>query len=348
MSKAKVVLTGGTGYLGSQILKVLLEKDYHVHLTSRNVEKTKELSWIKELEKKKKGEITFFSGDLTKEGSFDEAMKGAKYLIHAASPFKIDKIKDAKKELVDPAVNGTKYALDAATKSGSIEKVVLTSSLAAIYGDAVDKEEIEEDIFTEEHWNTSSSISHQPYSYSKVSAELKAWKLSEGKSWKLVTINPGFIIGPSITKRTDSTSISFVLDMLRGKFKMGVPDLYFAVVDVRDVALAHVIAMENQKAEGRHICSNTTMSALDMANTLRQEVGDKYGEKLPKKNLPKWLTYLFAPILAGFSWNYLRKNLGIAIHFDNLKIKKMLGINFRPINTTFKDHVLQLEKDKLV
>lgn len=345
--KQTVVLTGGTGYLGSQILSELLERGYAVRLTSRNKEKTADQNWIQELIKKYQATVDFYSGDLEKEGSFDEAMQGADFLIHAASPFKIQGIKNAQKELIDPAVNGTRNVLLAAEKSGTIKKVVLTSSIAAIYGDAADKELLDKEQFDESVWNTSSSIKHQPYSYSKTLAEQEAWRINKGKEWKLITINPGFILGPAIAPRTDSTSISFMLDMLNGKFKMGVPDLYFSVVDVRDVAKAHVLAMESETAEGRHVCTNKTMNAIDMANVLQDEVGDTY-KKLPSKKLPKWLTYLFAPLIAGFSWNYLSKNLGIGLDFDNQKIKDALAMKFRPISETFKDHVTQLEKDELV
>ena len=118
-------------------------------------------------------------------------------------------------------------------------------------------------------------------------------------------------------------------------------------IHVVDLAKAHVKAMESEIAEGRHICTNKSMSALDMAEVLKSEVGEQY-TKLPSKKLPKWLTYLFAPILAGFSWNYLNKNLGISYDFDNSKIKKSLSIVFRPVSETFNEHVQQLEKDGLV
>jgi nucleoside-diphosphate-sugar epimerase len=345
--KSPVVLTGGTGYLGSNILKQLLERDYTVHLTSRNPEKSKEKDWIKALKKEYGDKLLFFPGDLLEEGSFDAAMKGASGLIHAASPFKIDKIKDAKKELVDPAVEGTKNVLTSADEAGTIEKVVLTSSVAAVYGDAIDIKEHKETVFSEKHWNTSSSISHQPYSYSKVSAEREAWALNKGKSWKLITINPGFIVGPAVAKRSDSTSIQMIIGMLSGRFKTGVPDLHFAMVDVRDVAKAHILALESETAEGRHICVNGPMSMLDLANTLQDEVGDKFN-KIPKKTLPKWLTYLVGPFMAGFSWSFLRNNLGIPVYFDNSKIKKSLGIEFTSIDKSLKDHADQLQKDDLV
>lgn len=349
MTKKKqiVVLTGGTGYLGSQILNELLEDGYAVRLTSRNKEKTAQQMWIQKLLEKHQATVDFYAGDLEKEGSFDEALQGADFLIHSASPFKIQGIKDAKKELIDPAVKGTQNVLNAVEKSNTIKRVILTSSIAAIYGDAADNKLLDKETFDESVWNTSSSVKHQPYSYSKTLAEQEAWEINKGKQWELITINPGFIIGPSLVPRTDSTSIRFMLDMLNGKFKIGVPDLYFSVVDVRDVAKAHVRALETENVKGRHVCTNKTMSALNMAEVLKQEVGKRYG-KLPSKNLPTWVAYVFTPILAGFSWNYLNKNLGIPFYFDNSKIKKSLTIEFSPVSDTFREHVQQLEKDGLI
>ena len=345
--KSPVVLTGGTGYLGGHILSQLLDAGYDVRLTSRNPEKTKSQPWIKDLMAKHTDTLSFYAADLEKEGSFDEAMIGAKAVIHAASPFKIEGIKDAKKELIDPAVNGTKNVLHSVDKHQNIEKVVLTSSVASVYGDAKDIDLYEEKEFNENHWNTSSSISHQPYSYSKVSAERAAWSINANKSWKLVTINPGFILGPSLSKRSDSTSIKFMIDMLGGKYKTGVPNLYFVLVDVRDVAAAHIAALENDNATGRYICSNESKSILEIAQLLRELVPER-NSKIPTRKLPNWLAYIFAPLLAGFSWNYLRKNLGIPIYMNNSKIKKELGIEFRPLKETLLAQANQVIKDGLL
>ncbi|MDX1651528.1 MAG: NAD-dependent epimerase/dehydratase family protein [Brumimicrobium sp.] len=342
-----VVLTGGTGYLGSHILIELLKKEYVVHLTTRDVERTKNNEWIKRLMNENPGRLHIFPGDLMDKGSFDEAMKGAKGLIHAASPFLIDNVKDPKKELIEPAVKGTSNVLHAAEKAGTVEKVVLTSSVAAVHGDAIDIKECDEGVFSEKHWNTSSSISHQPYSYSKVTAEKEAWAINKGKSWKLVTINPGFIIGPAVVKRTDSASIKLIKGMLSGEFKTGVPDLHFVMVDVRDVARAHVLALENNTAKGRFICASEPMSMWDVAKILKQEVGGKY-TRLPKRKLPHFLTYLLGPFMADLTWKYLRRNLGIPVYVDNSKIKETLGIEFRPMNETLRDHAEQLERDGLV
>lgn len=345
--KSPVVLTGATGYLGSQILTTLLERGYEVRITSRNPKKTLGEAWFKPYMKKYNDKLSVFQGDLLDDGSFDEVMEGAKGLIHAASPFKIDGIKDPVKELIEPAKKGTRNVIQSAEKAKTIEKIVVTSSVAAIYGDAIDIKLHDENVFSEKHWNSTSDEKHQPYSYSKTAAEKEAWRLAEGKSWKLITINPGFIVGPAITDRSDSTSIQMISNMLNGKFKSGVPDLYFAMVDVRDVADSHVEALEKDNAEGRYICANQSMNLLEVAEKLNQEVGTEYN-KIPKKKLPTFLTYLVGPMMAGFSWSFLKKNLGIPIHFNNDKIKKELGIEFRPINETLKDQAEQLKKDGIV
>lgn len=340
-----VVLTGGTGYLGSQILHYLLESEYEVRLTTRSVEKTQEDAYIKTVLTRYKSQLSLYEADLLQEGSFDEVMKGAKGLIHAASPFKISGIKDAKKELINPAVQGTKNVLDAASKSETVKKVVLTSSVVAVYGDAKDIELVQEDVFNESHWNQTSSISHHPYAYSKTVAEKKAWSLEQNANFSLVTINPGFILGPANTQRIDSESISFMRDMLNGKFSSGVPSLYFGYTDVRDCAKVHVKALENDNASGRHICVSEEGSMLDVASILSREFGTQY--KIPKAKLPKFLVYIIGP-LNGLSWNFLNKNLSIPLHFDNSKIKESLGITFRPLSETVVDHAKQLIKDGLL
>jgi nucleoside-diphosphate-sugar epimerase len=342
-----ILLTGATGYLGANILRILLDRGYKVHFTTRNIEKTTSEEWLSALNTQFPDKISFFEADLETPGAFDKALEGVDAVIHAASPFRVQGIKNTKKELLEPAVNGTKHLLNALDHFPQVKKVVLTSSIASIYCDAADIDDYPEEQFTEQHWNTGASLTHQPYSYSKVSAERAAWTINEGKPWKLITINPGFILGPSIAKRSDSTSIRFMIDMLSGKFKVGVPNISFCVVDVRDVALAHVLALESEEASGRHICTNKTLTTLEIAGLVK-ELTPKNKSKIPTRTLPKLLTYIFAPILAGFSWRYLNRNLGRRLNFDNSKIKTSLKIQFRPVEETIKDQIDQLIKDGFV
>jgi nucleoside-diphosphate-sugar epimerase len=342
-----VLLTGATGYLGANILKLLLEQGYSVHMTTRSIAKTNAEHWFQQLKKKHPNSIQLFEADLEQPKAFHEALAGVQAVIHSASPFKVQGIKSAQRDLLDPAVQGTENLLTALDDFPEVKKVIVTSSIAAIYGDAADIELHSSDQFNETHWNTSSSLTHQPYSYSKVSAEKAAWKINEGKPWKLITINPGFILGPSITPRTDSTSIRFMLDMLNGKFQVGVPKISFCVVDVRDVASSHILALESEHAAGRHICTNISLRTIEIADLIKQHTPVNKG-KIPSRSLPNWLTYVFAPILAGFSWTYLKRNLNYLLAFDNSKIQTSLNLTFRPIEATISDHIEQLIQDDLI
>ena len=340
-----VLVTGGTGYLASWIVKQLLDQGFEVRTTVRNLAQKDKFAHLTELAVKSKGILQFFEADLLKKGSFAEAMTGCELVIHTASPFKISGIKNAQKELVEPALEGTRNVLDSVNATESVKRVVLTSSVAAIFGDAIDIRNTEKGIFTEEHWNTTSSSEHQPYPYSKVLAEKLAWQMAEKQSrWDLLVINPGFIMGPSLSKRTDSTSIEIMIQLATGKFKTGVPSGNMSFVDVRDVAKAHILAGFTPNASGRHICTSADKSFLDLANVIRAD----YPEfPLPKKFVPKWLFGLIAPMV-GFTRKYVKLNVGFDLVMDNSYIKKDLGMEFIPFKQTIADHFKQLLADGII
>lgn len=340
-----ILVTGASGYVASWIVKILLEEGYTVRGTVRSTKAFAKITHLKKMEEQFPNKLFLIEADLIEEGSFDEAAKGCKIVIHTASPFFIEKTKDVRKQLIDPALNGTKNVLKAVNKSGTVERVVLTSSCAAIYGDNADVGLVEAGIFTEEIWNTSSSMSHNPYSYSKTLAEKAAWQMQkESGTWQLTTINPGFVMGPSLSTRQDGTSVKYMIGLLNGQFKSGAPDLYFAVVDVRDVAKAHVLAALNPASSGRHICVSDHADFMDFANILREEFPKN---KLPKSVAPKWLMYFIGPFM-GISWRFINRNMGIKFEFDNSYIKKDLGIEFRPFKETLIEHANQLVEAGLV
>lgn len=334
-----VLVTGGSGYIASWLVKQLLEQGYKVNATVRNKSKIAKVDHLLKLQQKFTGKLELYEADLLKEGSFEAAMKGCELVIHTASPFKIN-VKDAQKELVDPALKGTRNILKQVNDTPSVKRVVLTSSVAAIYGDASDVKATKNGVFTEEYWNTTSSLKHQPYSYSKTLAEKEAWKLqAEQSRWDLVVINPSFVMGPSLSNRTDGESTDFMIQLLSGGFKSGAPYLSFGFVDVRDVAAAHILAGTKASASGRHITCATSKTMLEAADILRKEFGGKY--KLPSKELPKFLMYLVGPFV-GFSWKFVSNNIGIPMGFDNSYSKKDLGLVYRDLSETFKDQVAQL------
>jgi len=335
-----VMVTGGTGYIGSWVVKDLLDKGYKVRLTARNKSNKTKFEHLLKIAEASRGVLEIWEADLLEEGSFDEAAKGCEAVMHIASPFTL-RFKDPQKELIDPALKGTRNVLNAATKSGTVTKIVLTSSVAAVHGDAKDMQEQGLEEFTEAHWNQTSSLKHQPYSYSKTLAEKEAWKLfGVQDKWKLVVINPSFVIGPSLTKLSDSESLNLMKDMLGGKYKSGMPELWFGFVDVRDVARAHILALEKDEAEGRHILAERTMSMLDYARIIGQKYGDQY--KLPKKESPKWLISLIGPLF-GMNRKFVKRNVGYPVKLNTSKSKEELGLTYTNIEKSAVDMVEQMK-----
>ena len=344
MNKTALV-TGGAGYIGSWVVKELLEKNYTVRITVRDKNNTAKYKHLLDLAEKSQGSLEIWEADLLKEGSFDEAAKGCGSIIHVASPFTL-RFKDPQKELIDPALNGTRNVLGAATRSGTVKKVVLTSSVAAVHGDAVDMKEKGLTEFTEDYFNHSSSASHQPYSYSKVLAEKEAWKIHDTQDqWQLVVINPSFVMGPSLTGASNSESLNFMKDMLTGKFSMGAPDLWFGFVDVRDVAHAHILALESPTAEGRHILAERTMSFMGLANILRDLFGEKY--KLPTSKSPKFLMYLVGPMF-GLKAKFVKRNVGYPIKLNASKSRDILKLKYTSIEKSIADMVEQMHELELM
>ena len=345
--KAPVLVTGASGYIASWLVKYLLEAGYTVHGTVRDPAKKAGMEHLQALADKHGDRLKLFKADLLAHGSYDAAMRGCELVMHTASPFVIQGIKDAQEELVRPAVEGTRNVLESANRTPSVKRVVLTSSVASIYGDAVDGRKVPNGIFTEEQWNTTSSVSHQPYSYSKVAAEREAWEIQRKQSrWDLVTINPGLVLGPSLTRASASTSLVFIKQLSNGTMFPAAPDMWMGVVDVRDVALAHVKAGFAPQARGRHIVNAANATLLEMGRTLRARFGRKY--LFPRFKAPKLLIWLIGPYAGGLTRKFVRNNVGHRFGFDNSKSRKELGMEYRLLEHTLADHFNQLLDDGLI
>jgi nucleoside-diphosphate-sugar epimerase len=344
-----VLVTGAAGYMASWIVKMLLEEGIDVHATVRDPADLEKTAHLRALVKPGSGRLDLFRADLLDGTSFDEAAAGCELVIHTASPFFLTGVRHAEEELVRPAREGTINVLSAAARAGTVKRIVLTSSVAAVYGDNADIRTTPSGIFTENDWNTTSSIGHQPYSYSKTIAEKTAWQMAkEQGQWDLVTINPGFILGPSLSKRKDSTSISTMVQIGDGTFKNGVPELWCGIVDVRDVAAAHIRAGFTPGAKGRHILVSGEATFFDLARILRRKFGDAY--PFPRRQVPKTLFWLLGPFY-GYTRRFVSRNVGILIRFDNSYSVKDLGISFISVDRTVDEHFQQilnngmLEKD---
>ncbi|WP_421870930.1 NAD-dependent epimerase/dehydratase family protein [Marinoscillum sp.] len=338
IDKSKPVLvTGATGYVAGWLVKRLLDEGLTVHAAVRDPENKKKIAHLDDLAANSKGQIKYFKADLLDQGSYAEAMEGCELVYHTASPFTTN-YKNPKKELIDPAVKGTANVLEQANKTKSVKRVVVTSSCAAIYTDATDTRKAPGGILTEDVWNTTASLDHQPYSYSKTLAEQKAWEINKAQEqWDLVTINPSLVMGPALNAQSaTSESMSLLKQLGDGTMKAGVPNLGMGLVDVRDVADAHLAAGFTPAAQGRYITSAHNTNFLELAKALLPKYGSKY--PIPKKALPKWLLTIVGPLInKSITRQFIKKNVNISWKADNSKIKKDLGIKFRPIQETMED-----------
>jgi nucleoside-diphosphate-sugar epimerase len=339
-----VMVTGATGYVAGWLIKKLLDEGLTVHATVRKPGDKGSLRFLEALASTSPGTIRYFKADLLTEGAYDEAMKGCELVFHTASPF-TSKIKDPQKDLVDPALIGTKNVLGSVNRTGSVKRVVLTSSCAAIIGDAKDCARYPNGIATEEQWNVSSTVHHQPYSYSKTVAEKAAWEINKAQNrWDLVVINPSLVIGPGINPESTSESFNLVRQLGDGSMKSGVPDFSIGVVDVRDLAEAHFMAGFKPEAHGRHIISAENTDFITLANFLKKKFGSAY--PFPGKIIPKILVWLIAPS-AGFTRKMIWLNVGYPWRVDNARSIRELGMRYRPIEVSIVDFFQQMIDSKV-
>jgi dihydroflavonol-4-reductase len=343
-----IMVTGATGYVAGWLVKKLLDEGLTVHATVRNPNNKEKLKFLSKLAENSKGSIKFFKSDLLTKGSYKEAIQDCELVFHTASPFTVS-VKDPQKELIDPAKLGTRNVLEEANRTESVKRVVLTSSCAAIYGDNIDLKKTPNGVFTEDIWNTSSSLKHGAYSYSKTLSEQEAWKISKQQSqWDLVVINPSLVMGPAINPNAvTSESFNIIKQLGNGTLKAGVPMMGWGIVDVRDLAVAHYQAGFVASAKGRHITSGNNTTFLGIAKTLLPKYGDKY--PIPRKELPKWLLWLVAPMTnEAMTRKFVSKNIGYPWIGDNSKSKKELGVTYRPLTESINDMFEQLIENKII
>ena len=339
------MITGASGYIGSWTVKELLENGYTVRACVRDKNNTGKVQHLLDLAKRTPGKLELWEADLLKEDSFDAAVKGCDAVFHMASPFTL-RFKDAKRDLINPALQGTKNVLNAASRSETVKRVILTSSTVAVYGDNLDMKEKGLSEFTEADFNTTSTLTHQPYAYSKVLAEKEAWKMAEAQDqWKLVVMNPSFVMGPMLSTASDSESLQFMKDMLGGKYRTGGADLYFGFVDVRDVAKAHRLAFENDQAKGRFILCSDTKGFMDVAGIIKKKFPGKF--KLPLMKTPTFMLFLIGWMF-GLSLKFVYRNIGHPVQISNKKSLRELGMTYIPFEKTIEDMVDRMISLKLI
>lgn len=336
-----VMVTGATGYVAGWLVKKLVDEGFTVHAAVRDPGNKTKISHLLTAASEAKGEIRFFKADLLISDSYLESMQGCQVVFHTASPF-TSKINDPQKELIDPAQLGTRNVLESVNKTPSVERVVLTSSCAAIYGDNADLDSTTNGVFTEENWNTSSSLDHQAYSYSKTLAEKEAWKINKSQDrWELVVINPSLVIGPGLNPHATSETFSLIKQFGDGSMKSGAPRLGIGTVDVRDLAEAHFKAAFTPQAKGRYIISGHNTNFLELAKTLVPKYGKKY--PIPRRALPKFLLWIVGPMIdKNLTRKVVTRNVNIPWKADNSKGIQDLKIEYRSLDLTMNEFFQQM------
>mgnify|MGYP000630999271 CR=1 FL=1 len=333
-----VLVTGGTGYIGGEVIEQLLAKGYTIHTTVRNKAKSEpklRARWPDAGER-----LKVFQADLMDDAGWAEANAGCDAVAHVASPFPMGIPKD-KDELVIPAREGTLRALKFAHAAG-IDRFVQTSSAAAIaYGQP------EKDHFDYTDW-TNLTANVPPYIESKTVAERAArdWVAANVPNMTFCSVNPVAVFGP-VYDSDVSTSIELVKKIVDGSIPL-IPNMGICVTDVRDVAEAHVRAIEApaEKVRGeRFPTSEKFLWIRDMAEAVRARVPEHAG-KVPKRPMPDWLVKLLALFMDEMK--QIKGELGNVRDVSGKHTEEVLGFTFIPAEQTLEDTVRSLVEKGIV
>jgi dihydroflavonol-4-reductase len=270
---SKVLVTGGSGYLGTRLIAALLRDGREVRATVRSRDGEANVFAAVRRDNADDTGLELVAADLTSDDGWPAALEGVEEVHHVASPIPSAQPKDPD-ELIVPAREGTLRVLKAARDAGA-RRVVLTSSFAAVgYSPKAVRD------YTEADWTDPDTPGLPPYPRSKAIAERAAWDFigTEGGDTQLVVVNPTFIAGPSLVSALRSTLTAFKA-IIEGTMP-ALPRQRFGIVDVRDVADAHIRAMATPAAAGKRyllLADGPTITWLGLAQILRDDLGPAGG-----------------------------------------------------------------------
>lgn len=283
----KVLVTGISGYIGQHCAVELLKHGYAVRGSVRSLSKSDKVTEGIKKVIDPKGNLEYCELDLLLDKGWDKAMEGCDYVLHVASPFVTSQPKD-ENDLIKPAVEGTQRALKAAKKA-EVKRIVLTSSMVAMLGDANGSKNIDHT-----SWTNVNAKRVSAYLKSKTLAEKSAWEFIKGQNGKhimeLVVVNPGPVYGPTLTGDLSGESMSTYKNLITGKLPM-LPKAGINMSDVRDIAKIHVLALENKDANGKRYIVSTEKahSFQEMAKILKSNGYPKVSTRVAPNFLLKFM-----------------------------------------------------------
>ncbi len=331
-----IVLTGASGFIAKHILLQLLGSGHRVRATIRSPARADEVraAVLPHLDSEAGQRLEFATLDLNSDAGWGEALAGATTLVHTASPFPISQPKNPD-DVIRPAVDGTLRALGAARDAG-VNRVVLTSSMIAVINEAKGFPQDEND------WCNPDLPTSTAYGRSKTLAERAAWDfVARTPGMQLTTINPGFVMGPLLDD-TYGSSVAFVKRILSGKDPM-LPDWALPLVDVRDVALMHLRALERPETVGRRYLAVEEPVALpEMGRILKTVYPTR---RMPTRAAPRLIVRMLA--LFDPEIRVTLPKIGKVERLSNARARSEMGMSFIPASEALKATAASLIDRKL-
>jgi nucleoside-diphosphate-sugar epimerase len=339
--RKRILVTGGSGFLGGWCVTELLRRGHEVRTTIRDLAREGDVrSRIRSLAAgpgeaadartpaSLDPDLSIFAADLMSDVGWERAVEGCDHVLHVASPFPLIQPEDAD-HLILPAREGTRRVLHAAL-AAEVSRVVVTSSIAAVGGGA----EASPQTLTESDWTDLEDFSLTPYACSKTLAERAAWDLvgATGETDRLAVVNPGAILGP-VAGAERSPSLEVIGRLLRGM--PGAPRIGFNLVDVRDVADLQIRAMDAPEAGGQRFVAVRSFEWMaDIARILREELGPDAG-KVPKRSVPDLMVRAMGIVDPGV--RSVVGQLGRRQEYSSAHAEELLGWAPRRIEETIVD-----------
>ncbi|PXF20690.1 MAG: hypothetical protein CXX71_05345 [Methanobacteriota archaeon] len=329
MPEDVVLVTGASGYIGSHVVANLLARGMHVRAAARDPGRTEHLL---QLPVSDEGSLEVVSMDLFDTDSVNAAVAGCSDVIHTAAAVRVV-AKNPQRDIVDPSVVGCQNLVAAIDAAGCVERFVHTSSTAAISSSDFE----DGHMFTSDDWCDDASVKFNPYGLAKASAErvVRDWHEQAENPPRLVTIHPSVTLGVPMTQRHLRGSLSYIVALIERSPPLLLP-LHVNIVDVRDVAEAHVRALTGGQPGGRYLVVGGHAWFRDIAKVLEDEFPDR---KWPRRLIPYRLALLAALFHPKITVSWAKAHLRKQSFFDASPAERELGMEWRPIEQSIIDTV---------